>query len=93
MEDGQEIVRRRRLSIWTEIQVDYVMTLAQYDTLKDFWRTDLNAGASPFTMPIWDFSGSLVSKSVLWQGGGPVPEPIGTKVRVSFSVKVRDFYA
>jgi hypothetical protein len=92
MEGGSPMVRRKRLDIWTDVSMELVLSTSQYATLRSFWRNDLNTGAARFTMPIWNFSGALVTKTCIWKGGFPNPVPFGqTHIKAAFTVSVLDY--
>jgi hypothetical protein len=93
MEDGLPLQRRKKLSSWTPVNFRLILTPAQWATLTAFYRNDLNFGANKFTMPVWNFSGVTVSKTVQPRGPMPTPSHIApTQVGVSISIAVRDFY-
>ena len=91
MEDGYEQARRQRLSIWHETSARYRMTPAQVATFKAFWKNDLNAGASTFTMPVFGLDGTgyqdrtVRIRDVAYQPVGPAD------VYVAFTLVIRSF--
>lgn len=97
MEDGPGYVRRKRLNIWTPVEIRLFLRSAQQVTeLKGFWRNTLNCGQSRFTAPIYTFEGTgsgYVLKTCMWDGPGPTFTPYGgpNQPMASFRVKVLDF--
>lgn len=53
MEDGPSRARRRSVSKYSEVTFRFVLTDAQFLTLKTFVQDTLAGGASWFTMPVW----------------------------------------
>lgn len=94
MEDGHPYIRRKALNIWTPVTIQiFLEDTTQVQALKNFWRNTINCGASRFTMPIYTFEGSYVSKTCSWSGPGPTFKSFDGKNSpvASFKILVLDF--
>ena len=86
---GTGLVRQRRRFSQTvhEVGVWYLLTPAQYQTFKSFWRDTLGHGASLFTGPVWD-GVAVVTRTCQIIDGIVQDDRIGTSIRIRFSLRV-----
>lgn len=64
-------------------------TQAEFATFRGFHETDLDQGASPFTMNVWNGS-AFVSKTVIMVGGEYQASRDERLTRVTFDIETQD---
>ncbi len=92
MNSGLDRARKRFTVRMGEQRVAFDMTASQCKRLMQFLHDDLNDGASPFVMPVWEFD-DLIERRVRMQEAGPSYEQVGflsgePAYRVTFGLMV-----
>lgn len=92
-EDGPDRQRPVSVSDWTQHNLAFLMTQAQFTTFYNFVRDTLDQGSSRFTMPVWaPWRAAGTPARTVYIIGGDFKAPRDNQYhRVSFTLAVLDW--